>query len=306
MKYVSLHHHSTFSFGDGYGLPKEHVEFCYNAGMKAMGLTEHGNGSSWVQLEKACKQFGIKPIFGVEGYIAEPRERRKCHQTILAMNQEGFANLNGLISQSWRDFYRWPTIHIDKLVEYNAGLIVLSGCADSQLSCTLLGGKTYGDKREYYTDEQYQDALKLVRWFQTVFGDRYYLECQRFPGLGRTRILNPAFERLSADTGVCLAATSDCHYVYSRDAEMQQILHASHRGSTVDKVSAEWEYSVTLDIPASDEQVYDDLKGTGLSDDAAIAALENTGIIADRINVELPKVAPLRYPISKEDYESWV
>ena len=55
MEYVSLHHHSTFSYGDGYGLPKEHVEFCKNAGMKAMALTEHGNTSSHVQLEKAAK-----------------------------------------------------------------------------------------------------------------------------------------------------------------------------------------------------------------------------------------------------------
>ena len=59
MEYVSLHHHSTFSYGDGYGLPKEHVDFCKNAGMKAMALTEHGNTSSHVQLEKAAKAAGI-------------------------------------------------------------------------------------------------------------------------------------------------------------------------------------------------------------------------------------------------------
>jgi DNA polymerase III subunit alpha len=306
MEYVSLHHHSTFSYGDGYGLPKEHVQFCANAGMKAMALTEHGNTSSHVQLEKAASAAGIKPIYGVEGYIAPEGEQRKFHQTILAMNQTGFANLNGLVSQSWRDFYRWPTIHKDNLVEHADGLIIISGCADSELSCTLLGGKSYGDKRETYNDEQYNAAIRLIQWYQTIFGDRYYLECQRFPGLDRTCILNPAFEKLSADTGAPLVATSDCHYVYARDAEMQKILHASHRGSTVDAVSAAWEYSITLNIPASDEQVYDDLKGTGLSDDAAEKALLNTGIIADRINVELPKVSPLRYPIGREDYEPWV
>lgn len=306
MKYVSLHHHSTFSYGDGYGLPKEHVERCAYLGMKAMALTEHGNTSSHVQLEKSAKIAGIKPIYGLEGYIAQSGEQRKCHQTILAMNQQGFANLNGLVSQSWRDFYRFPTIYLETLVEYADGLIVLSGCADSQLSCTLLGGKSYGDKRATYTRENYQAAIRLIQWYQTVFSDRYYIECQRFPGLDRTRALNPAFEKLSRDTGVPLVATSDCHYVYSRDAEMQKILHASHRGSSVNQVEAAWEYSITLDIPSSDEQVFDDLKGTGLSDDAAERALLETGRIADRINVELPKVEPLRYPICEEDYKSWV
>lgn len=273
-----------------------------------MALTEHGNTSSHVQLEKACKLSGIKPIYGVEGYIAEEGEQRKFHQTILAMDQTGFANLNGLVSQSWRDFYRWPTIHKENLVEHSDGLIILSGCSDSELSCTLLGGKSLGDKQEWniVPKENYDAAIRLIQWYQTIFGDRYYIECQRFPGLKRTRTLNYHFEKLSANTGAPLAATSDCHYVYKRDSEMQKILHASHRGSSVDAVSAAWEYDITLDIPASDEQVYDDLKGTGLSDNAAEQALLNTGVIADRTNVTLPKVSPLRYPIAREDYEPWV
>jgi DNA polymerase-3 subunit alpha len=306
MKYVSLHHHSTFSYGDGYGLPAEHVEFCATAGMKAMALTEHGNTSSHVQLEKAAKLYGIKPIYGVEAYIAGPVEKRKCHQTILASDQVGYANLNRLVSQSWRDFYQWPTVYIDNLRKYSEGLIVLSGCADSQLSCTLLGGKSYGEKREYYTADHYMAAIRLIEWYKSIFGDRYYIETQRFPGLGRTRLLNEAFEKLSRDTGVPLAATSDCHYVFARDAEMQKILHASHRGSSVSQVEAAWEYSVTLDIPASDDKVHDDLVGTGLSEEAAEEALLNTGRIADRCVVELPKVEPLTYNITDKDLESWI
>jgi DNA polymerase III subunit alpha len=306
MKYVSLHHHSTFSYGDGYGLPKEHVEFCANLGMKAMALTEHGNCSSAVQLEKACKQFGIKGIYGVEGYVAPPGEIRKCHQTILAMNQIGFANLNRLVSQSWRDFYKFPTIHSESLKEYSDGLIVLSGCADSLLSCTLLGGKSYGDKRTEYTRQHYHNTIRVAQWYKKIFGDRYYIECQRFPGLQRTRALNVAFERLSSDTGIPCVATSDCHYVYSRDAEMQKILHASHRGSSVSQVEAAWEYDVTLNIPESDEQVFDSLVQTGLSEQTAIDCIENTSIISDRCNVELPKVEPLTYPITDADYEAWI
>lgn len=306
MKYVSLHHHSTFSYGDGYGLPKEHVERCATLGMKAMALTEHGNVSSHVQLEKACNEFGIKPLFGVEGYIAGPQERRKCHQTILAMDQTGYINLNRLVSQSWRDFYRWPTIHPEYLMEFADGLIILSGCADSQLASTLLGGKSYGPKRETYTKQDYANAIRLIQWYKEIFGGRYYIETQYFNDLERTCTLNKAFEKLSKDTGSPLVATSDCHYVYPRDNEMQKILHASHRGSSVSQVEAAWEYGILLSIPASDDEVYDKLIGTGLSNEAAEQALLNTGRIADRCSVILPKVEPLTYPIMDSDYKSWV
>lgn len=311
MDYVSLHHHSTFSYGDGYGLPEEHVEFCALAGMKAMALTEHGNVSSHVQLEKACDRHGIKAIFGLEGYIAPPNQKRKCHQTILAATQEGYSNLNKMVVESWKTLgttskTRFPTIHLNVLEEFSDGLIVLSGCADSVLSCTLLGGKSYGDTRLDYSKADYRNAIGVVEWYKEIFGDRYYIETQRFPQLDRTRALNPAFERLSADTGVPLAATSDCHYVYARDNEMQKILHAAHRGSSVQAVEASWEYDCTLDIPGDDDRVYDDLRKTGLSEDAAEQALLNTGRIADRCNVKLQKVEPIKYVPAEKDWEPWV
>lgn len=306
MKYVSLHHHSTFSYGDGFGLPREHVARVAELGMTALALTEHGNCSSGVQLEKACKQHKIKPIYGCEIYIAPPGEMRKCHQIVLAMNQIGLENLNRLVSQSWRDFYKWPTVYLKYLEKYNEGLIILSGCADSQLSSTLLGGKYYGDKRSYYARENYAAACRLVEWYKAVFGDRYYLEVQCFPGLARCCNINPALEKISWDTGVPLVATCDCHYIHSDDSEIQKILHASHRGSSVSQVEASWEYAIKLSIPTSDDEVWDRLCGTGLEEYSAVEALLNTSRIADRIGVELPKVDPLTYPINERDWEPWV
>lgn len=307
MQYVSLHHHTTFSYGDGFGLPKEHVQFVANSGGKALALTEHGNLSSCVQLEKACKESEIKAIFGCEIYLAPPRQIRKCHQTVLAMNQQGLVNLNKMVTQSWKDFYRWPTVHMNYLEEFSDGLIVFSGCADSTLACTLLGGKSFGDKRDEYTKEQYQDCVDLIEWYKGVFGDRYYIETQNFPELDRTRALNTAFERLSQDTGVPIVATHDCHTVYDRDSEMRKILHAANRGSSVSKVEAEWEYSVPCGIPDDDNKIYDRLVQTGLSDDFAEQAILNTGLIADRCNVVLPKVEPIKYKPTESDWtEPWV
>jgi DNA polymerase-3 subunit alpha len=274
--------------------------------MTAMALTEHGNTSSGVQLEKAADQYGIKPIYGCEIYIAPPEEMRKCHQIVLAMDQIGLENLNRLVSQSWRDFYKWPTVYLKYLEKYNEGLIILSGCADSQLSSTLFGGKYYGDKRLYYSKSDYNAACRLVEWYKEIFGDRYFLEVQTFPGLKRCCKINPALEAISWDTGVPLVATSDCHYVYPDDSEIQKILHASHRGSSVSQVEASWEYAIKLSIPASDDEVFDRLLRTGLEEYSAVEALLNTSRISERCNVELPKVEPLVYPISEDDWKAWV
>ena len=309
MKYVSLHSHSTFSYGDGFGPVKDHVARVAELGMTALALTEHGNLSSHAQLEKAGNSLGIKPIFGCELYVAPPNEARKCHQTVLAMNEDGLRNLNRIVTASWKNFYRWPTVSWDLLKEYSDGLIVLSGCADSVLSCTLLGGKSYGDKRLEYSDADFKRARRVIEQYQKVFGERYFLEAQRFPGLPRTCVLNPAFAELSRITGAGLVASSDVHYPTPADNQMQTILHAAHRGSTVEATEASWEYDILLTYPLSDNEIHSQLVGTGLSAAEATDAISNTAAIADMCTVELPKNKPIRYPLKgsgSNDTESLV
>lgn len=298
MRYVSLHSHSTFSYGDGFGPVKDHVARVAELGMTALALTEHGNLSSHAQLEKAGNSLGIKPIFGCELYVAPPNESRKCHQTVLAMNQEGLRNLNRIVTASWKNFYRWPTVSWDLLKEHSDGLVVLSGCADSVLSCTLLGGKSYGDKRLEYSDADFKRARRVVQAYQKVFGERYFLEAQRFPGLERTRVLNPAFAELSRVTGARVVASSDVHYPRPADNKMQTILHAAHRGSTVEATEASWEYDILLTYPLSDNEINNDLVGTGMTHDEATAAIDHTAMIAEMCTVELPKNQPIRFPLN--------
>lgn len=306
MKFVSLHTHSTFSYGDGYGPVKDHVQRVAELGMSAMALTEHGNLSSHVQLEKACAAIGtVKPIFGCELYVAPPQEKRKWHQTVVAMNEEGLRNLNRIVTKSWKNFYQWPTTSWDMLREHNEGLIVLSGCADSLLSCTLLGGKSNGDKRDEYSRADYRAARRVIEQYQAIFADRYYLEVQRFPGLPRTCVLNPALALLGRDTGARLVGTADVHYPHGSDNEMQKILHAAHRGSTVEATEASWEYSILLTYPTSDREIRNDLVNTGLNAKEAQSAILETSKIADRCNVELPKNTPIQYPIAESDWKPW-
>lgn len=299
MKFVSLHHHTTYSYMDGFGPVRDHVARAAELGMPALAATEHGNVSSHVQLEKESQKAGIKPIFGLEAYCApsnmrEQKNRRKWHLTLLAENAEGYRNLMRIVTKSWADgFYQWPTVHGEWLQEHSEGIIALSGCADSLLSCTLLGGKgrETGDERE---------ALAVMRKFKRIFGDRYYVEAQMFPELERTRKLNPWFEQAAKKVGVPLVATADCHYPYPDDNKMQVILHTAGRGlGNVDTAESQWEYDIRLTLPSDDEKVLSRLRGTGLSDSAAWQAWDNTDEIAGRCNVELPKVDMLKFPLPR-------
>lgn len=302
MKYVSLHHHSTYSYMDGFGLPSAHVARAAELGMSALALTEHGNVSSHVKLELAAKAAGIKPIFGLEAYTApsnmrETKNMRKWHQTILAMTQRGYQNLNTLVTRSWDEgFYRWPTIHWEMLEEHHAGLIVTSGCADGLVACSLLGGKGIDP-----AEASEARALSVIRAYKRLLGDRYYLEAQQFPELERTRAINSWLEGASRRTGVPLVATSDCHYPKPEHNELQKILHAAGRNTgTVAAAEAEWEYNILLTLPESDRHIMDRLRATGLSAKGAGSAVESTREIADRCSVELPKMERVRYPIESD------
>lgn len=296
MKGVSLHHHSTFSYMDGFGTPEDHIARAADLGMGAMALTEHGNVSSHVRLEKAALKAGVKPIFGLEAYTApvnmrELKTTRKWHLTLLAMNEVGYRNLMRLVSRSWESgFYMWPTIHGTDLAEFNEGLIVLSGCSDSKLACDLLGGK--GREKG-----SVRDARRTMEGFQDVLGDRFYLECQQFPELDRTHAINEWYEQESRRTGIPLVGTADVHYPHPDDNKMQTILHTAGRGGvSVAVTEAEWEYNIRLTHPESDKLWLQRLRATGLSKRGADMALSSTAEIAERCSVTLPKADNLVFP----------
>ena len=299
MTWVSLHTHSTFSHGDGYRSPKAHVARVKELGMDALALTEHRNVSSHVQLEQAANEAGIKPIFGIEFDVApadEPR-RRHFHQTVLAMNQEGYRNLNRLVGLAWEQTKYVPRLHTNQILnpELTKGLIVTSGCADSWVSCTLLGGKSLGDRRDDWTEESVDETRALIRRFQKCYGDRFYLEMQMFPELERAVLLNQFFADVSEHDGVPTVATADVHYPYPEQNAIQRMLHAAHRGGTVETQDAGWEYDVRLTYPESDAQCVEKLMACDLDAIEAQAAVDGAREIADRCNVELPKSAPIKY-----------
>jgi Zierdtviridae DNA polymerase len=297
VEFVSFHTHTTHSHGDGHGTVPQHVARVAELGMTAMGVSEHGNVNSHAALEQECRKAGIKPIFGIEAYMSKPDETRKFHITLFAMNEEGYRNLNRIVTQSWIDFKQYPTVTWESLRKYNAGIVAFSGCADSLISCTLLGGKSLGEKRTVFTERDFIRCSRKVQRFADVFEDRFYLEVQRFPGLERTCALNPAFATISNDTGIPLIATADVHYPLPEQNQIQKVLHAARRKSSVAVAEAQWEYDILLTYPQSDQELLHDLQATGLSEPESLQALHNTRRLAEQISVSLPKARPLRYAV---------
>lgn len=299
MKYVSLHHHSTFSFLDGFGLPEAHVRRAAELGMPALALTEHGNVSSHVKLEQASIKEGIKPIFGCELYTGDISEekhtQRKNHLTVLAGTQRGYRNLLQLVSRGWDEgFYYEPTVSPSMLANHREGLVVLSGCQGSLLATSLVGGKNVSE-----ADASYDRAKRVAAAFKRELGDSYYLEVQAFPELERAKVINQAFEQLSKELKIPLVATGDCHYTVPTESEMQMILHNVRGGTrqSLEEQARSWGYDVPLSPPLSDKAVYQKLRSTGMSHKAAIAAVRNAAEIAERCTVVLPKLERLRYPM---------
>lgn len=297
MRYVSLHHHSTYSFLDGYALPEAHVRRAAELEMSALALTEHGNVSSHAPLEKAAKDSGVKPIYGCELYTGpvedERRGQRKNHLTVLAGNERGYRNLLEVVSRGWRDgFYYEPTVSGAMLADCSDDLIVLSGCSGSLVATSLVGGKNVAPE-----DASYRRAKAAAARFKRAFGDRYYLEVQAFPELPEVCAINQGLERIGQELRIPLVATGDVHYTRPEESEIQLILHTIRGMASMDKEVLQRYERSKLAPPTTDASMLRKLRAAGLSVRASQQALNSTVEIAERCNVTLPKLAPLRYPV---------
>src|SRR5215213_8006074 len=294
MRWASLHHHSTFSYLDGYALPDAHVRRAGELGMESLALTEHGNVSSHVQLEKAAQKEGVKPIFGIELYTAPPQTQRKNHLTVLAKNLDGYRNLLRLTTRGWDSFYYEPTASWADLEEFNADLVVLSGCTGSLLATSMVGGKNIPEE-----NASYARARRVAKGFKNLFGDRYFLEVQAFPTLASVRKINEGMVRLSKDLKIPLVCTGDIHYTQPSENEMQQILHSVRGGTkqTLEQLAQNWGYDVPLSPPLTDQEILKRLIATGVPRQQAIEAVLAAEEIAQDCNVVLPKLDRVRYPM---------
>src|SRR6266542_4671586 len=219
--FVHLHTHSEFSLLDGASRVDDLCATAAGFGMPAIALTDHGAMFGALDFYQAARRHGIKPILGVEAYVA-PRSRfdrtpgeseeKYRHLTILARDYAGYRNLLRLVTDAHLEgFYHRPRIDKELLDERSAGLIGLSGCLASETARLLLGGHE-------------AKAREVVGQYTEIFGTNgFYIEIQDH-GLRQQREVNAKLVQLSHDLGVPLVATNDLHYTNKEDARPHDVL----------------------------------------------------------------------------------
>jgi len=219
--FVHLHTHSEFSLLDGLGKLDHLIERAKSFGMDALALTDHGSMYGSFKFYLKAKAAGIKPILGVETYVARRSHLDKegkidtdpYHLILLAKNETGYKNLMKLVTIAHLEgYYYKPRIDFELLKTHHEGLICTSACVQGQLASLLREGK---DK----------EAEKVALEYAELFGpDHYYIEIQKHPNIPLIAEVNDKLIALSRKLGLPLVATNDIHYVDSDDAEAQEIL----------------------------------------------------------------------------------
>ena len=280
--YVHLHNHTHHSLLDGLTKIPDLVQKVKDMGMEAVAITDHGTMSGTIDFYKSAKNADIKPVIGMEAYVAargradrDPqKDKARYHLVLLAMNDTGYKNLMKLSTlANLEGMYYKPRIDRELLEQYNEGLIALSACASGELG-------------EQLRVDNYEEAKKIAHWYKNVFGDRYYLELQDHghpdcPSKWDVQVgINKHLERLSQELEIECVVSSDGHYLSHADQDAHEILLCVGTGSYL---SDEKRMSLKdFELHVTDPQ--DIIDRWSKTNPRAVA---NTKVIADRCNVEI-------------------
>lgn len=275
MSFVHLHVHSEYSLLDGLSNIEKLVERAKSMDMPALALTDHGAMFGSIAFYRAAKRAGIKPIIGVESYLAarsmgdrDPQyDSRSFHLLLLAENDTGYRNLLKIASASQLEgFYYRPRIDADFLAAHSEGLICTTGCLSGEVPRALQSG-------------QDTKAIERLDWYFDVFGpDRFFFELQHHD-IPELEGVNKKLIELAKRYDGRFVATNDVHYVDPGDAELQDILLCIQTGSLQadpDRMRMT-DTSYYMRSPQEMGELFGHIPG----------ALENTLWIAERCEVDL-------------------
>jgi len=218
MSFVHLHCHSEYSLLDGANRIDDLIRRAQEFEQPAIAITDHGNIHAAWEFQEKAKKAGIKPILGMEAYVAPGDRRIKTraaqgeknyfHLVLLARDLQGYKNLVKLTSLAYTEgFYGKPRLDRELLAKYNEGLIVSSACQAGEVARHLI-------------EDRYEEAKTVAGWYADVFKDRYYLEVQAH-GAGDQKKLNEQIFRLGKELSLPVIATNDAHFLKADD-------HAAH------------------------------------------------------------------------------
>src|SRR5215203_2304508 len=206
-----LHVHSEYSLLDGACKIDQLAARAAEYEQPALGLTDHGVMNGSIELYKACRKHGVKPILGLEAYFVDDRTIRegkieRNHLTLLAQSDEGFQNLTKLSSAGFLEgLHRGkPGVDMELLERYTGGVIALSGCLASRASRRIVDGRI-------------EEARAHLDDLVNVFGpDDVYFEIQH-NGIAEQEQVNEAIIGFAREMGRSLVATADVHYLRRED-----------------------------------------------------------------------------------------
>ena len=268
--------------------------------MEAAAVTDHGTMSGILDYYKTAKKAGIKPIIGIETYVAtrsrfdrDPgKDKQRFHLTVLAMNNTGFHNLMKLSTRAnLEGMYYKPRIDHELLEELNEGLIVLSGCASGEIGVAL-------------KEDDYDRAREIAKWYKSIFGDRYYLELQDH-GHPKSNThwdvqakINEGLIKLSKELDIEMVVTCDGHYLTHEYQDAHEILLCVGTGSYL---SDEKRMSLKdFELHLTDPRDIIDHWGEKFPE-----VIRNTKKIADRcdVEIELGRILIPKYPLPDGENE---
>lgn len=275
MSFAHLHVHTEYSLLDGFSNIKKLVKRVKEMNMDSVAITDHGTMFGVIDFYKAAKAEGVKPIIGLEAYMAargmkdkdSKLDRSSFHLLLLAENEKGYQNLLKIASAAQLDgFYYYPRIDHDFLAAHSEGLICTSGCMSAEIPRALLNDKP-------------EEALRKWNWYYDVFGpDRFFVELQQH-NIPEILDLNKKLLELGARYSAKYVATNDVHYVNQSDAKLQDVLLAIQTNSTLadpDRMRMT-DDSYFLRSPEEMSRLFAEVP----------ESLSNTLLIAERCNVDL-------------------
>jgi len=277
---VHLHTHSFHSILDGAGSIDDYVKLAKEYNQPALAITDHGTLSGTFELFKKCKESGIKPIFGIEAYIndeigqhkTKKDEGRNSHQIILAMNKQGYVNLNKLAYLSFSEgFYYRPRITTEQLIQHKEGLIITTSCVAHKIAKLLLDNKEW-------------EAELYLKRLHEEFGENFVIELQ-FNELSIQKRYNSFLLKMAEKYKIMPILTSDVHYAYPEDNKLQDTLLAINHRSKLDN-SFKFNTRHLYFLSSSDFYMFNELFKFNYPDEFIDACLKNTLKIAEKCNFE--------------------
>ncbi len=274
--FVHLHCHSQYSLLDAASKVPQLIKRAVELKFPAIAMTDHGNLFGAISFYQEAMKQGIKPIIGIEAYIA-PQSRfdktahgikeASFHITLLCKNEIGYKNLLKLTTASYLEgFYYKPRIDKELLKKHHEGLIALSGCLKGEVP--------------YNTwNEQIDKARQAIRELVDIFGPKdFYLELMD-QGIDAQQKLFEHYPKFAKEFGLKLVATNDCHYIHQADAQAHDALICIGTGSAISDQDRMRYHGNNFYLKSAQEmkEVFKDYP----------EAIKNTIEITERCNLEL-------------------